>query len=64
MTKEKKSEKQKRQKSKKKKNEPKKKKKKQDKTKKLEKKYSTALDNYGQSCFVRSDLKKMNDSPT
>jgi hypothetical protein len=27
--------------------------------KKLEKKYAPALDNYGQSCFVRSDLKKM-----
>ena len=27
--------------------------------KKLEKKYASALDNYGQSCFVRSDLKKM-----
>ena len=26
---------------------------------KLEKKYAPALDNYGQSCFVRSDLKKM-----
>ena len=25
---------------------------------KLEKKYAPALDNYGQSCFVRSDLKK------
>jgi hypothetical protein len=26
---------------------------------KLEKKYAPALDNYGQSCFVRSDLKQM-----
>ena len=26
---------------------------------KLEKKYAPTLDNYGQSCFVRSDLKKM-----
>ena len=26
--------------------------------KELEKKYVPALDNYGQSCFVRSDLKK------
>jgi hypothetical protein len=26
---------------------------------KLEKKYAPALDNFGQSCFVRSDLKKM-----
>ena len=26
---------------------------------KLEKKYAPALDNYGQSCYVRSDLKKM-----
>ena len=26
---------------------------------KLEKKYAPALDNYGQSCFVGSDLKKM-----
>ena len=26
---------------------------------KLEKKYATTLDNYGQSCFVKSDLKKM-----
>jgi hypothetical protein len=26
---------------------------------KLEKKYAPALDNYRQSCFVRSDLKKM-----
>ena len=25
----------------------------------LEKKYAPTLDNYGQSCFVRSDLKKM-----
>ena len=25
---------------------------------KLEKKYGPALDNYGQSCLVRSDLKK------
>ena len=25
---------------------------------KLEKKYASALDNYGQSCFVRGDLKK------
>ena len=25
---------------------------------KLEKKYAPALDNYGQSCFVRSDFKK------
>jgi len=25
----------------------------------LEKKYAATLDNYGQSCFVRSDLKKM-----
>ena len=34
---------------------------------KLEKKYAPALDNYGQSCFVRSDLKKnevcLNDAP-
>jgi hypothetical protein len=28
-------------------------------TLKLEKKYAPALDNYGQSCFVRSDLKKI-----
>ena len=27
--------------------------------KKLEKKYAPALDNYGQSCFVRSDFFKM-----
>ena len=27
--------------------------------KKLEKKYAPALDNYGQSCFVRSDFLKM-----
>jgi hypothetical protein len=27
--------------------------------KKLEKKYAPALDNYGQSSFVRSDLKQM-----
>ena len=27
--------------------------------KKLEKKYAPALDNYGQSCFVRSDFSKM-----
>ena len=27
--------------------------------KKLEKKYAPALDNYGQSCFVRSDFEKM-----
>ena len=26
---------------------------------KLEKKYASALDNYGQSCFVRSDFLKM-----
>jgi hypothetical protein len=26
---------------------------------KLEKKYAPTLDNHGQSCFVRSDLKKM-----
>jgi hypothetical protein len=26
---------------------------------KLEKKYAPALDNYGQSCFARSDFKKM-----
>ena len=26
---------------------------------KLEKKYAPALDNYGQSCFVRSDFFKM-----
>ena len=26
---------------------------------KLEKKYAPALDNYEQSCFVRSDLKQM-----
>ena len=26
---------------------------------KLKKKYAPALDNYEQSCFVRSDLKKM-----
>jgi hypothetical protein len=26
---------------------------------KLEKKYATALDNYGQSCFVMSDFLKM-----
>ena len=26
---------------------------------KLEKKYAPALDNYGQSCFVRSDFSKM-----
>ena len=26
---------------------------------KLEKKYAPALDNYGQSCFVRSDVLKM-----
>jgi hypothetical protein len=26
---------------------------------KLEKKYAPALDSYGQSCFARSDLKKM-----
>ena len=26
---------------------------------KLEKKYAPALDNYGQSCFVRSDFLKM-----
>jgi hypothetical protein len=26
---------------------------------KLEKKYAPALDNYGQSCFIRSDLKKI-----
>jgi hypothetical protein len=26
---------------------------------KLEKKYAPTLDNYGQSCFVRSDLKKI-----
>ena len=26
---------------------------------KLEKKYSPVLDNYGQSCFVRSDFLKM-----
>ena len=26
---------------------------------KLEKKYAPTLDNYGQSCFLRSDLKKM-----
>jgi hypothetical protein len=30
-----------------------------DSTKKLEKKYASALDNYEQSCFVRSDFKKM-----
>jgi len=27
--------------------------------KKLEKKYAPALDNYGQSCFVRNDFLKM-----
>jgi hypothetical protein len=31
----------------------------QKKKNKLEKKYAPALDNYGQSCFVRSDLLKM-----
>jgi hypothetical protein len=29
------------------------------KSKKIEKKYAPALDNYGQSCFVRSDFLKM-----
>ena len=29
------------------------------KRKKLEKKYAPALDNHGQSCFVRSDFLKM-----
>jgi hypothetical protein len=31
----------------------------QKKKNKLEKKYAPALDNYGQSCFVRSDFLKM-----
>jgi hypothetical protein len=31
----------------------------QKKRNKLEKKYAPALDNYGQSCFVRSDFLKM-----
>ena len=33
--------------------------KKQEHTHKLEKKYAPTLDNYGRSCFVRSDFLKM-----